>query len=376
MTTDTKTTNSNTNDYLSRRHRAIISLGDRLSFAGLTVENRLALAPMAGTTDVVFRRLCREQGAAITITELVSARGIMMNGVESSYRYLEIGQDESPVAIQLFGSQPVEFQESIPRVLEHPLLGRCDLIDLNMGCPVPKVVRTGAGSALMRDLPRAVSIVETAVRAASLYGKSVTVKIRAGWDRQHLNAVDFARALYEAGAAAIAVHARTRDQFYGGRADVSIIQSVVDALPDDFIVYGNGDVCDRQSAEAMLAETGCAGVMIGRAARGNPWIFCRILSGECELSFDDWLSVIDRHIRGQVARFPEDIAIRRLRGSIAHYIHGVRGAAALRAKLMRATTRSDVMALLEVLRPDSPSESEQKPFFVQEHSEFFEQNHN
>ena len=255
-------------------------------FQELHIGNRIlpgnvALAPMAGTSDLPFRTICHRQGASFVCTELVSARGIRYSGgVLKSYRYLEIEPAvEGPVAIQLFGHDPEDFREAIPLILEHPVLRGAFSIDLNMGCPVNKVVKTGAGSALMTNLPLASSILTAAVRAAEPYGVPVTVKFRKGWDDAKKNAVEFARLCLDSGAKAMTLHARTRNQMYGGQADWACIREVAEAIRGSGVpLFGNGDVVDGKSAVAMLTETGCDGVMVGRAAQGNPWIFAEIVA--------------------------------------------------------------------------------------------------
>ena len=234
---------------------------------------------MAGTSDLTFRTICHELGASLGCTELVTARGIRYDPtLLKSYRYLEIDPErEGPAAIQLFGYEPGDFEAAIPLILEHPRLSAAFSIDLNMGCPVNKVVKTGAGSALMKDLPLAASILDASVRAASPYHVPVTVKFRKGWDETTVNCVSFAAMCRDHGASAVTVHARTRDQMYSGAADWEAIAAVVSVLKGSGVpVFGNGDVKSGGDAVRMLATTGADGVMIGRAAQGNPWIFASV----------------------------------------------------------------------------------------------------
>lgn len=239
-----------------------------LKIGSVTLKNNIILAPMAGVTDLPFRYLCKKQGAGLVCMEMVSAKAILYHNrnTEDLMRTLP---EEAPVSLQLFGSDPEIMGAIAAQIQERPF----DILDINMGCPVPKVVNNGEGSALMRDPELAEKIIRSVVRASE---KPVTVKIRKGFDEAHVNAVEIAKRAEEAGACAIAVHGRTRDQFYAGKADWEIIARVKESV--SIPVIGNGDVGSAESAEKMLCETGCDGVMIGRAARGNPWIFREIVS--------------------------------------------------------------------------------------------------
>lgn len=318
-------------------------------------EYRIGLAPMAGTTDVTFRRICKGFGSEFGCTELVSARGIAYRkSVESSFRYLMIDPEgEGPCAIQLFGHEPKDFAEAIPIVLSHPVLSHASHIDLNMGCPVSKVVKTGAGAALMLDLPRAFKIIEASVRASETFGLKVTVKFRKGWDEKHINAVEFARMCADAGASSITIHARTRDQMYGGAADWTIIAEAVECLrKTGVLVIGNGDVCDGASAERMRIETGADGVAIGRAALGNPWIFKEIRShlgkDACfrEPTALERSEVMLLHLEGLTERLGEERGIKEMRTQLAHYLKGRQNAAEYRSVAVRARTKSEVRDII------------------------------
>ena len=230
------------------------------------MKNNLILAPMAGVTDLPFRLLCSEQGAALAGMEMVSAKAIMY-GNKNTEGLLAIHPQEGPVSLQLFGSDPKIVSEMAKRIEDRPFA----ILDINMGCPVPKIVGNGEGSALMREPKLAGEIIAATVKAIE---KPVTVKIRKGFDAEHVNAVEMAKIAEDAGAAAVAVHGRTREQFYSGEADWEIIAKVKEAV--SIPVTGNGDVTDGKSAEKLLVQTGCDGVMIGRAARGNPWLFKQI----------------------------------------------------------------------------------------------------
>lgn len=340
-----------------------------MRIGSLALANNLALAPMAGTSDTVYRAICREMGAGLVVTELVSARGICYDPeLKRSWRYLEIMPEaERPVAIQLFGADPDDFYRAILRIHEHPVLQQCDLVDLNMGCPVPKVVRGGEGSALMKDPALAGRIIAASVRALAEIAsagadtgkgsgsgssgqiKPLTVKFRKGWDDQSVNAPQFARLCQEAGAAAVTIHARTRDQFYSGKADWSIITAVKQAVT--IPVYGNGDIVDAGSARQMLRETGVDGLMIGRAAQGNPWIFQAI---SAELSGlpgprptpEDRAAMMLRHLHGLVSRVGEQTAVPEMRSQLAYYLRGTPQAAHWKNIAMRAKTEAEVVAFL------------------------------
>lgn len=229
------------------------------------IDSKLVLAPMAGVTDLAFRTICRELGAGYTITEMVSAKALCYQD-RKSLPLMELGDGEHPCAVQLFGSDPACIQEAAALALAR---SGADILDLNMGCPVPKVVNSGDGSALMKDPEKAARVLEAAVRGAS--GKPVTVKFRLGWDKGSINCVEFARLMEQAGAAAVAVHGRTRTQMYSGRANWDYIRAVKQAV--SIPVIANGDVFDAKEAVHILSYTGADMAMIGRACFGNPWIF-------------------------------------------------------------------------------------------------------
>lgn len=328
-----------------------------LTIGNVMLDNNLALAPMAGTTDLIYRSICRELGAGLTVTELVSARGIVYDPLlTKTYRYLEILPEENPVAIQLFGSDPDDFKIAIRTILAHPLLGQCALIDLNIGCPVNKVVRQGAGSALMKNPELLNKIMAISAETAAGFGKRVTAKIRTGWDDDSINCVEIARILEKAGAAAITVHARTRAQMYSGNADWNQITRVRDAVT--IPLYGNGDVDSPASAASLLKSTGADGVMIGRAAQGNPWIFSRFFpdsTAAMKLDFQadglppkqtriEWML---RHLDGMIKRVGEEVAIREMRTQTVCYLRGTHNAASYRHRLMLALSRQEVSDILD-----------------------------
>lgn len=238
----------------------------RLQIGNVTLENNLILAPMAGVTDLPFRLLCKEQGAGLLCMEMVSAKAILYKN-RNTEELLTIDKRENPVSLQLFGSDPDIMSEIAKQIEDRPF----DILDINMGCPVPKVVNNGDGSALMKNPKLAGEIIEKTARAIK---KPVTVKIRKGFDEEHVNAVEMAHIAQESGAAAVAVHGRTRSQFYSGKADWDIIRQVKEAV--SIPVIGNGDILTAADVIAMQKQTGCDGFMIARGAEGNPWIFAQI----------------------------------------------------------------------------------------------------
>lgn len=332
-----------------------------IQIGSVTVPGNIALAPMAGTSTCIFRTISHEFGSCLGVTELVSARGIRFKeSLERSMRYLLIDPaHEGKTAIQLFGFDSEDFAYAIPCILEDPRLSDVDMIDLNMGCPVQKVVKTGCGSALMKTPDIAESIIRASVKAAQPYGKPVTVKFRSGWDEETINAPDFARMCVEAGASALAIHARTQTQLYRGKADWEVIARTKEAIADTRIpLWGNGDVKDGESARAMISETGVDGVMVGRAAQGNPWVFSEIreaLSGEkgvcsedscAQVTRTEKASVIRRHLLGLCGQLGESTGVKEMRAQIAFYLKGERGTSEIKNRLMTAGTIEEVENLL------------------------------
>ncbi len=313
----------------------MIKIGD------VALNNRWIWAPMAGVTDLPFRLLCREQGAGLLCMEMISAKAIYYNS-KNTKELLEVGEAEAPVSLQLFGRDPAIMSEMAKRIEERPF----DVLDINMGCPVPKVVNNGEGSALMKEPGLAGQIIESIVKAIQ---KPVTVKIRRGFDEAHCNAVEIAKIAQESGASAVTVHGRTREQFYAGKADWNIIKQVKEAV--NIPVIGNGDVTGFETAEAMRKQTGCDGVMIGRACRGNPWIFrelnARTAGERYEApSIEEIKQTIIRHGELLVNFKGEYIGIREMRKHAAWYTAGFPHSSQLRGKLNEIVTMQQLKALL------------------------------
>lgn len=301
----------------------------KLRIGNVELENNLILAPMAGVTDPPFRKICREQGCGLLYTEMVSAKAILYHN-RNTEELLRVEQEERPIAVQLFGSDPEIVSEMAARIADGPY----DIIDFNMGCPVPKVVNNKEGSALMKDPHLAEQILSALVKKVK---KPVTVKFRKGFDENQVNGVEIARIAESCGVAAVAVHGRTRQQFYSGQADWDIIRQVKEAVR--IPVIGNGDVVSPESAEAMLRETGCDGIMIGRGAQGNPWLFGQILhwmkTGEKKAppTKEELKQMILCHARLLVEHKGNYTGIREMRKHVAWYTAGYPHSAKLRARI-------------------------------------------
>ena len=313
----------------------------KLQIGNVTLENNLILAPMAGVTDLPFRILCKEQGAALCCMEMVSAKGIFYNN-KNTESLLMVDEAERPVSLQLFGSDPDIISQMAARIEDR----NWDILDINMGCPVPKVVGNGDGSALMKNPVLAGQIIEKTVKAIK---KPVTVKIRKGFDDEHVNAVEMAHVAQESGASAVAVHGRTREQYYSGRADWSIIADVKAAV--DIPVIGNGDILDAKDVIAMGQQTGCDGFMIGRGCQGNPWIFHQILhyfeTGELigKPPIEEMIATMLRHARLQIDYKGDYLGIREMRKHAAWYTAGYKGASKLRGRINDVETYEDLEQL-------------------------------
>ena len=311
----------------------------------ITIDTPLTLAPMAGQTTHAFRRLCKEKGdCGLVCTELLSSTAMHYKS-QKTFDMFDWRPTESPFAVQLFGSDPAIMAESARLVVDYG----ADIVDINMGCWVPKVAKTGAGAALMRDVCTATKVVEAVVNAVNV---PVTVKIRSGWDAKTLTAVEFARAAETAGVKLIAVHARTASQGFTGQPNWDMIRQVKEAV--SIPVLGNGDVCTPDDAARMFAQTGCDGIMIGRASLGNPWIFHQIAhylrTGEILPRPDARELAITalRHaqITLETTHYSENTAVRELRGQLPKYHLGVPGAASMRERLVRAETLAEIESIL------------------------------
>lgn len=329
-----------------------------ISIGGITIPGNIALSPMAGVSHIAYRGICREMGAAYAPTELVSARSIRYNGLEKSMQYLRIDPiSEGITAIQLFGAEPEDFKAAIEKIMEDPVLSKVDILDINMGCPVPKVVKTGAGSALMNDAIRAASLVRACKEALSGLPRKipVTVKTRIGFDPADKGKPDFAKALADAGCDMLCVHGRTRPQMYMGDCNREAIALMRDAIRGyDIPFFANGDVTDGPSAASLMEETGADGVMIGRAARGNPWIFSEVAAyldgghGIMGPSEQDRKETLLRELEGRCRWCDEEIAVREFRSVMPFYVKGLRGAASLKVRLCSALTVDEVKEILEI----------------------------
>ena len=309
-----------------------------MKIGNVVLENNIFLAPMAGVTDLPFRILCKEMGCGLVYSEMVSAKGIFY-GNENTTKLLTIEQRERPAAVQLFGSDPAIMAAMAKKIENYPI----DILDVNMGCPAPKIVKNGEGSALTKNPSLVGQIIKAMVTAQK---KPVTVKIRKGFDDNHINAVEIAKVAQENGAAAIAVHGRTREQYYSGKADWDSIKAVKDAV--SIPVIGNGDVFTPQDAKALLEYTNCDAIMIGRAAQGNPWIFKRILhylnTGEQlpEPTAEQKVEKALCHARMLIDYKGEYIGIREMRKHISWYMKGIKGAAELRGKIKQVISNNEM----------------------------------
>lgn len=313
-----------------------------LTIGSVTLPNNLILAPMAGVTDLPFRLLCKEQGAGLLCMEMVSAKAILYKN-RNTEELLTIDPRENPVSLQLFGSDPDIVSGIAHQIEERPF----DILDLNMGCPVPKIVNNGEGSALMKNPRLAGEIIAKTVKAVK---KPVTVKIRKGFDNDHVSAVEMAKIAEDAGAAAVAVHGRTREQFYSGKADWDIIRQVKEAV--SIPVIGNGDLLTGEDVIAMEEQTGCDGFMIARGAQGNPWIFKQILhyfeTGEHleKPTFEEVVQMILRHARMMIDFKGDYIAIREIRKHAAWYTAGYPNSSRLRVAINAVESYEELEELL------------------------------
>lgn len=318
-------------------------MAELVKIGNITLPKTAALAPMAGVADRAYRLMCKKYGAACLVSEMVSAKGICYSDRKTA-ELCTVTDIERPMGIQLFGAEPDFMSAAVEKVLRFSP----DFIDINMGCPVPKVVNTGAGSALMKNIKLAAEITEAAVRAAN--NVPITVKLRSGWDSSSINAVEFAKAIEAAGASAIAVHGRTREQFYGGKADYSIIKQVKQTVK--IPVIGNGDIINLEACRNMYDETGCDLVMIGRGSYGNPFIFREIeafYNGEKYIlpTLEERMNVMLEHIRLiiDISEKSETLAMHEARKHAAWYMNGYYGSAKFRAKCYQLSSYNEAEKL-------------------------------
>lgn len=316
----------------------------KLKIGQVELDHPCVLAPMAGVTDLPFRLLCREQGVGLLSMEMVSAKAISFHN-KNTLELMRIEPQEHPIALQIFGSEPELMAEVAAEIEERPF----DILDINMGCPVPKIVNNGEGSALMKNPKLAGEIVEKVARAVK---KPVTVKFRKGFSENQINAVEFAKRMEASGAAAVAVHGRTREQYYSGKADWDIIRQVKEAVA--IPVIGNGDITCAEDAKRMMEQTGCDGVMIGRAARGNPWIFAQVrqyfTSGTLPPppTMQEVKEMMLRHAGLQLALHGEYAGIREMRKHVAWYTAGFPHSARLRRQVNEVESMEELEKLLQL----------------------------
>ena len=312
----------------------------KLKIGNVELENNILLGPMAGITDKPFRMICKENGTGLVCTEMISSKGLYYND-DKTKLLLDMQGEERPIAVQIFGSDPTTMAYAAKYVSEY-----ADIIDINMGCPAPKVVKNGDGSKLLLNLDLIYDIVKAVVEATD---KPVSVKIRIGWDSENIVAVEVAKTIEKAGASAITVHGRTREQYYSGHSDWNIIKEVKEAV--NIPVIGNGDIKSPQDAIRMFKQTGVDGIMVARGALGNPWIFRDIISYLKEediklLSKEEKLKTIVRHIELEVEQKGEYIGIRELRKHICAYIKNLPNSATLREKINKIETKNELIACL------------------------------
>lgn len=316
-----------------------------MNIGDIKLENKVSLAPMAGITDVTFRTICKEMGVGLLYTEMVSCKGLFYNDKKTE-DLMVIDENEHPTALQIFGSDP----EIMSKVVYDKLNRRddIDIIDINMGCPTPKIVKNGDGSALMKEPKLVMKILNSVVKVSI---KPITIKIRLGWDYDNLNAVEIAKIAEQEGVKAIAVHGRTREQFYSGRANWDMIRLVKENVT--IPVIGNGDILSPENGKNMLEETGCDGIMIGRGSRGNPWIFKRtlaLINNGIDLPLptpEEQVLMAIKHLNMATEGKREIIAVKEMRKHIAWYIKGLKYSAEMRNKINKINQKEELEEALE-----------------------------
>ena len=314
-----------------------------MKIGNVQLDNEVFLSPMAGVTDLPFRTICKEKGCGMLYTEMINAKALCYDD-ENTKKMLRMDKDEHPVAVQIFGSDPEFMGKAAIIMNQYPN----EILDINMGCPAPKIVKNGDGSALMRNPKLAAEVLTAVVKNSE---KPVTLKIRKGWDDDSVNAVEIAKIAEECGISALAIHGRTREQFYSGKADWDIIAEIKQAI--NIPVIGNGDVFEVEDAVNMLEKTKCDAIMIGRGAQGNPWIFNRInhymKTGEIlpEPTLEEKITTAIRHMNLAVAEHGDYVAVREMRKHIGWYLKGLKNSAKYRDQINKITDYKEVIAMLE-----------------------------
>lgn len=314
-----------------------------MKIGNVQLNNKVFLSPMAGVTDLPFRLICKEKGCGMLYTEMINAKALCYDD-ENTKKMLKIEDEEHPIAVQIFGSEPEFMGKAAAIMNEYPN----EILDINMGCPAPKVIRNGDGSALMRNPKLASEVLSSVVKNSK---KPVTLKIRKGWDDDSVNAVDIAKIAEQCGISALAIHGRTREQFYSGKADWDIIEQIKQTI--NIPVIGNGDVFEVEDAVNMLEKTKCDAIMIGRGAQGNPWIFKRINhymeTGQIlpEPTLEERITTAIKHMNLAVAEHGEYVAVREMRKHIGWYLKGLKNSAKYRDQINKITDYKEVIAMLE-----------------------------
>ena len=316
-----------------------------MNIGNVSLDNRVFLSPMAGVTDLPFRLICKQKGCGMLYTEMINAKALCYND-ENTKKMTKIEYEEHPIAIQIFGSEPEYMGRAAEILNSHPN----EILDINMGCPAPKVIKNGDGSALMKNPKLAEEVMRAVVENST---KPVTLKIRKGWDDNSVNAVEIAKIAEQAGISAVAIHGRTREQYYSGKADWDIIKEIKDSI--SIPVIGNGDVFEIEDAINMLEKTNCDAIMIGRGAQGNPWIFKRInhymQTGEIlpNPTAEEKINTAIEHMKLAVAEHGEYVAVREMRKHIGWYIKGLKNSARFRDEINKLTDCESVVMKLNEL---------------------------